>query len=259
MGDRLLTGFGAFDSDVRRVVSLSPFHVDLHEVTVSRYRASGGPAGDRDIVPWSGSLEGTAFEDWCMFTRTPGAHEDHPVNCLVHKAARAFCVAQGGDLPTEAQLEYLIGGLANFRYPWGVDEPSCGDAVFGLGGWPGFASTQAFANLCRKEQGPREDVIGYPHAVTDSSVRRLDSLDIRGAKVIDLGANLSEWTRDHFAPQTSPCWDPPILHDPVCETGQERVIRGGSWLLMQVAAGRGAILPNEANLTVGFRCVYPGE
>jgi formylglycine-generating enzyme required for sulfatase activity len=259
MGDPALTGFGDFDSDVRRIVALAPFYADATEVTVGRYRSGSGPTGRRDIVFWSGSLEGAAFEDWCTFTPQPGAHEEHPVNCVVHAAARAFCRAQGGDLPTEAQLEYLMGGLANLRYPWGVEPPSCTDAVLGLGGWPGFASTAAFASLCRQSEGPRERIIGYPHAVTDPSVRRRDFVDVRGGRISDLAGNLSEWARDHFAPQTGPCWNAPILFDPACETGTERVIRGGSWLLSQVAAGRGALLPNEANLTVGFRCVYAGD
>jgi formylglycine-generating enzyme required for sulfatase activity len=266
MGDRLLTGYGQFDADELKLVTVSPFFVDAHEVTVAEYRTGGGTTGAKDLVAWSGALDGTRFEDWCTYTGTPGPHENYPLNCIVQRAARRFCQSRGGDLPTEAQFEYLEGGLQGQRFPWGSDVPdACDTAVWGRGGWPGFSATSAFSSSCRASDPatPREAQIGYPAPVDDPSQRKLDVIAIGPGLVQDIAGDLTEWTRDGFAPQDSPCWrGDRVLRDPDCPPTDEKAemaIRGGSWLVLGVAAGRGSALPNEANLSIGFRCVYPAD
>lgn len=259
MGDAALRGFGDYDSDIRKVVVLSPFFLDASEVTVGEYRRGDGPIGPKDYLPWSGSLAGASLQDWCTYTERPGPHEDYPMNCVVHAAARAFCIGRGGDLPTEAQLEYVEGGLASQRYPWGMDRPECNDAVWGLGGFQGSPTTAPFANSCRPSTGTDEQVMGYVKPVTSQEQRKRDFVDVRGARIVDVAGSLAEWARDAFAPQTSVCWSRSILIDPICEIGEERVMRGGSWLVLSAAAGRSSLLPNSANTIVGLRCAYPAD
>ena len=102
--------------------------------------------------------------------------------------------------------------------------------------------------------------MSYPAAVDDPDARTRDFVMLGGVKVQDVSGNMSEWTRDGFAPQTSACWrGGRVLRDPVCPPADDKseiTIRGGSWLQLTAAAGRGSLLPNDANLTVGIRCVY---
>src|SRR6202044_847618 len=110
MGGGLLQGGGETDA-IERIVVLSPFFLSAHEVTVSELRA--GKLDMTQIASWSGSLSGDESSDWCTITTSPGPHESLPANCITWQGARDYCLAMGGDLPTEAQLEYVMSGLVS--------------------------------------------------------------------------------------------------------------------------------------------------
>jgi sulfatase modifying factor 1 len=53
------------------------------------------------------------------WTASPGANEDRPINCVNWAVAYAFCIWDGGFLPSEAEWNYAAAGGAEQRaYPW---------------------------------------------------------------------------------------------------------------------------------------------
>lgn len=259
MGSALLKGFRVWQdpaSDARRLVALSPFYVDAHEVTVAEYRASKLSVA----FPWSGSTDGTTKTDWCTFTRTPGPHEDRPINCVTRATAQAFCRSSGKEFPTEAQFEYLAGNLAGQLWPWGADPASCTDAVVGRA-YGSIDPTDPFpSSACRGKaavDGP-QDVGAIPR----------DAVDVpgeHGGKVFDLVGNVSEYMRDVWQFRSDECWARRGLYvDPFCgELGTTlpaaTVLKGGNyWWVPALSFAQmrfPAAVGYEADPLFGFRCV----
>lgn len=58
------------------------------------------------------------------WTRSPGAGDDKPANCIDWYTLFAFCAWDGGRLPTDAEWSYVAyGGAEQRAYPWGNDPP----------------------------------------------------------------------------------------------------------------------------------------
>lgn len=220
-GDPLLDLGGGIDAEGNdeRLIAVAPFSIDVHEVTLAELVASG----DR---PQQGcqSLEGA-----------------DAVACVRWAQAERYCAQQGKRLPTEAELEYLMGGLRSQRLPWGEELPSCGEIIFDGRG------------------------CGYQHAGPPGAGSR-DRLEIGGKVVLDLMGNVSEWTADVWSSTSESCFDPPVLHDPRCEMAsarllEHRVVKGASWYLPAFYLGAAVRLwsPEAASdPSVGFRCARGG-
>jgi len=203
-----------------RLVSLSPFYLDIDELTVGQMRelVNGG------LVPWEPEqASDDFFRQACTYlgAQDPGA--DHlPVNCVGQDLAAAACAAVGKRLPTEAELEYAAGnGVAETPYPWGHDRNVCAYAAVELGG------------PCRLD--PAADPAG--------PIAGGSELDVTEVGIRNLAGNLSEWTADASAAYTDLCWSqlPVPAHDPVCNMGGaqfpgEHIVRGGHWDLVPASA-----------------------
>jgi formylglycine-generating enzyme required for sulfatase activity len=237
-----------------RLVVVSPFYLDAHETTVAELR----DAGMAPEFVWSGSREGTDILDWCTFSAGAAAQfesDSLPVNCIGWERARAYCVARGGDLPSEAQLEYASGALASRLYLWGLDPASCQDAVWGRAG-VGFL--YEYASGCRHVAAD----IGGPAAVGVESGR--DQLTLPTGVVTDLAGNVSEWALDSYQPLEGACWVRPgtnVLVDPLCaDSTTQKAVRGGSWGLDEIflrATFRFRMDVPAAD--TGFRCARSAE
>lgn len=261
------------EADVSRLVTLSPFHVDTHEVTVAEYRASGlAISTDERQDPLPGTADdpaGNPFDPQylCTYSTQPlpgvASRESLPVTCISWSAASAYCGAQGKRLPSEAEYEYLASGLQSALFVWGSEEigcvgsdkcAACADSVWGRAG---FDQAIFGANLQCRDPGD----YGGPLPVGSG---RLDRLALEGGEVVDLMGNAAEWTRDSWNRISEPCWaGRALLHDPSCQTPSPadsdeeedlHTVKGQSWGGRPYpAANRRTTVGRNAYL--GFRCV----
>ena len=224
-----------------QLVQLSPFMLDVDEMTVEQMRSLVEQAGVDPPLP-----KGAGLQARCTFTTTPTPDGDAmPVNCVNRQTARAACEALGKRLPTEAEREYAAGNLGlETTYPWGAGDP-CENAIIGKGN----PADDDVSSACREDPdelvGPRPE--GSPFDVTSLGVR-------------NMGGNLSEWTEDDFRSYAdSECWGAAAaLHvDPRCEAGGLPTGRGGSWADLAFNAQvsvRGAYTDGNSNSRTGIRC-----
>jgi len=236
-----------FDGERERLVVVSPFFLDRHELTVAELRALGVSAGDDPSDRVTGAIAG------CTYARDGSGDPRLPVSCISWSGARAACKKLGKDLPTEAELELAAGGARGGKYPWGDDPPACADAVFG--------KTENHVPDCR---APSDD--GRPSPV-GSGLR--DRVEAVGGEVVDLGGNVAEWARDRWNQQDEPCWGPGIFRDPLCDRDSPslpgaRSFRGGYYsgpagLMKRARRGRIVNERRAVAAEVGFRCMRPAR
>ena len=247
------------DPQWHRLVVLAPFFLDETEVTVGTWRVLD--SGDPGVALWSGSGSGTSHFDWCNGTTVSGVRDPLPLNCITALSARQYCQALGGDLPTEAEIEYVMGGLRMTPFPWGTELPQCADAVWGRNG---AGITAALAPEGCRKSSKALGALGGPEAPGWGA---RDGLLLPGGKVVDLAGNVGEWARDRYQLSTEPCWSPAgVLHDPDCESpspssGSLDVFRGGTWQgggTSLEATTRVSTVPRNVNPDVGWRCMRRG-
>ena len=201
-------------------VTLQPYCIDKFEVAVDRYRAcsDGGRCKRAGITnEWADitDKERKAFDPLCN-SRDPVGHAKHPINCGDWEMSEQICREQGGRLPTEAEWEFAARGPDGRKYPWGDDDPAAGHL-----------------NACGKEcvawgqkNGVEEKAMytaddGFPNTAPVGSVPK-------GASrygVEDVVGNVWEWVADWYGEYGKDEQAAP--KGPV--SGDERVIRGGSW------------------------------
>lgn len=76
---------------------------------------------DIHVAPTDENLACGGAATW---TSTPGANEQRPINCINFYEAFAFCIWDGGFLPSDSELLYAsVGGSEHRIYPWGATPP----------------------------------------------------------------------------------------------------------------------------------------
>jgi len=91
-------GRGEDDEHPQHQVRLDAYCIDRTEVTAASYAACVA----------SGRCTAADVGEFC--NAGVADRVSHPINCVDWSQARAYCVAQGGDLPTEAQWELAATG-----------------------------------------------------------------------------------------------------------------------------------------------------
>lgn len=263
-GDRVCVPGGAFvlgsrDADLvpadrpspERVVRVSRFFVDRHEVTVARFRAVRARGVALEAGVTEGPLTSNAVTA-CPYSAAPRDREGYAMACVSFEVARAYCQAEGGRLPTESEWEWMAAAASGTKnlYPTGNAEPSCDDVVFGripLGGSPGVCGAL-----------PRS-----PVAVFGDDGKGLQERDVTPLGIVGLTGGVAEWTSDDYATFDDEAWFEAGRTDPriaVAEKSAPKVVRGASWaapVLYLKATVRQSVAPSTSFGGLGIRCVYP--
>jgi formylglycine-generating enzyme required for sulfatase activity len=188
-------------------VAVSSFRIDRTEVTVRAYRAcvaAGKCSAPEAYVPEKGTYR--IFCNW----GNPDNRESHPINCVDHAQAAAFCTWAGKRLPTEEEWEFAARGGGEDRiYPWGNQAP-----------------TERRLNACGTECPPHLIANRFPggrplYPASDGwpETSPVGSFPAGASKhgVFDMAGNVWEWTSSAYATYDG------VQREP------KSVLRGGSW------------------------------
>jgi formylglycine-generating enzyme required for sulfatase activity len=154
---------------------------------------------------WDTNLSCAGSATW---SPSRAGNDSRPINCVTWYEAYAFCIWDGGFLPSEAEWNYAAAGGADQRlYPWGPTPP-------------GTSSEYADYGCYYPQLTPCNEV-------ASSNVAPVGAFPM-GAGLfgqLNLAGNVAEWTLDFYdEPYVVPCRDCAALTQ-----GAQRVFRGGSF------------------------------
>jgi formylglycine-generating enzyme required for sulfatase activity len=240
---------GSEEDDLKKTapphtVSVRDFYLDIYEVTNEHFAEflndatpSEGEEGVRyKWVVLRNDLTHPSRASWwpteIMFEdgeyRALEGFEKHPVIVVSWYAANEYCKWAGKRLPTEAEWEYAArGGKKKKIYPWGNAVPT-GGVIFG--------------RRWTSNQGP-------------PPTENVGSYYPNNYGVYDMAGNVWEWTNDWY--DEAYYKDSPEDNPKGPETGEAKVLRGGSWFNSPVAlrvALRNFATPDALIEDTGFRC-----
>ncbi len=239
------------DEPFEHLAYLSPFYLDVDELSVGRARAliaAGTVTEEPRLRGDSGTLNGL-----CTYLgRTDASNDAMPLNCVDRTTAAKLCDAQGKVLTTEAQLAAAAGnGAVGSRFSWGEETDVCARAVVARS-----TSTIPGAAIyfeCRLGSG-------MPFGPVRVGPSRDATFSPAGFR--NLAGNLAEWASDGFLALDAPFWQArPVLVDPRAP-GTIGVVRGGSWegpIAFAQSFSRSRIDGNGRGPDVGFRCAKPAN
>jgi formylglycine-generating enzyme required for sulfatase activity len=259
---RTYTNSGGGPTGEADPATVSGFRLDKYLVTVGRFRqfvaawaagyyppsgagkhthlnggsglnaTGGGYETGWDATDWNNTTDidpTSAFDSAgspTAWTPSPGSQENLPINLVTWYEAYAFCIWDGGFLPSEAESEYAEAGGSQLReYPWGTTDPGSGNQY-------------AIYNV---------DYTGNPTDIAPVGTAALGA-GLWGQ--LDLAGDLWEWTLDRYATYVSPCTDCVNL-----SAAADQVVRGGGYF-----EPASSLLPparfsfNDRNFDIGFRC-----
>jgi formylglycine-generating enzyme required for sulfatase activity len=163
---------------------------------------------DCNIAPTDLNLNCTPAP--ATWTASAGGDESLPINCITWYEAYAFCIWDGGFLPSEAEWEYAAAaGSQQREYPWGQTDPGIANqyAIYG----DGMGSCYfPFGTQCN-------GVVNIAPVGTPA----------QGAGnwgQLDLAGETFEWNLDWYAAYVDPCVDCAYL-----SPSPGRVYRGGAF------------------------------
>lgn len=244
------------DEKPEHAVTVSSFYLDDFEVTVGRFRrfveqydgtAPQQGEGQHPKIPGTGwqsawglpasqsalkaglkcGVTGNCVGTW---ENMPTDGEDLPLSCASWYEAFAFCVWDGGRLPTEAEWEFAAaGGEENRMFPWGA-------------GAPDLNNVTQYGQDCTVV--PMTAVGSFPNGSGRWGQR-------------DLGGSLIEWVFDAYDAAWYSTGGNTCVDCVNVGPASGRVCRGGSYMTTDPHYLRAASRSNNdgsGSVGIGFRC-----
>jgi formylglycine-generating enzyme required for sulfatase activity len=263
-------GFSQDGEGPRRTVDLDAYYIDRHQVTNAEFYEfvrETGYTTDAERFGWSfvfqdfvgpegreHVIDGAAGGSWWLgvsganwfHPEGPGSSiEDrlkHPVVHVSWRDAVEYAAWKGKRLPTEAEWERAArGGLVGKRFPWGDELRPDGEHRCNI--WQGRFP----------EENTAED--GYRGTAPVDAFRQNEF------GMYNVAGNVWEWCGDWF---TADHPEGPLENPTGPDEGEERVIRGGSYLCHDSycnryrVAARTSTDPTSTTGNCGFRCALDG-
>ncbi len=268
----------ADDSMPEHYVSLSPYQIELYEVSNADYAAflnSLGAGshldaclGEACILTQEDTPESNITFDGETYAPAPDA-DNLPVTHVSWYGAQAYCESFGRRLPSEAEWELAARSARGYVYPWGAefDPKRANTAASGNNGltpvdsYPGGRSHYGVQNMTGNVAEWTLDwydadfySVDIVAAATEEATVTEEATTADGADAESDAADATE--------EASTAEEVVVSRDPIGpETGEMRVIRGGSWqdVPFYARTPQRAAMPPEAMVsTVGFRCAESG-
>ena len=246
--DKAVECYGVYEDEMpAHEVCVDPFEIDVHEVTFGAYQL----CAETLICKPSDLASSEIF--W---------GPNRPAVGVEWPSAKAFCEFIGRRLPTEAEWEFAARGTDGRTYPWGEQQPQCGQIAMRLGDEK---------DACGRYGTKNVDLPEY-------------DMDTSPFGLADMGGNVREWVSDYYHPgyyftmrdvkTTNPA-GPEDAVKVVVNMGEgpdaevialaeaQRVVRGGTWLYAEPITAfrttnrRGVDEVTRTNgelMSIGFRC-----
>jgi formylglycine-generating enzyme required for sulfatase activity len=212
-------------------------HLNGGQGLVNRGAGGGHESGwnvadNSNVAPTGSDLLCDA--NYATWTPMVAGNEALPINCVNWYEAYAFCIWDGGFLPSEAEWEYAAaGGSQQREYPWGSADPGMTNqyAIYRCYYPDGSAHCTGVLNIA-------------PVGTAALGAGRWGQLDLAG--------NLFQWNLDWYAPYANASADSANL-----ATASSRVIRGGEFSSLAsyfLVPDRDPAMPSYRLGSVGIRC-----
>ena len=203
------------------------------------YAETPAAPGTATLGSWTSALtcdSGSFSPAVNAWSSTAAGNERLPQNCLSWYDLHAFCIWDGGFLPSVAEWEYAAaGGAQERRYPWGDSAPATDRASYGClfgGGTGGGTGCVGLASLATSGSLP----LGrgrWGH--------------------MELAGNEAEWTFDGYDARPATCANCAEL-----TTGSGRILRGGAYASgvggLEAVGVDNRLLPAYRGPDTGGRC-----
>jgi sulfatase modifying factor 1 len=195
---------------------------------------------DSNISPINANL--ACDPNFATWTNTPGSRENLPINCVTWWESYAFCIWDGGFLPSESEWGYAAGaGSQQREYPWGTTAP--GTAC------PGTGCAYAIYNC--------DYPSGSGNCTNVSNIAPVGTAT-QGAGLwgqLDLAGEVQLWNLDgyHSVPYVDPCID--CAEFP--SGAGDHVVRGGAFdfAAVSVLSADRSVDPSGFRVDyIGLRC-----
>jgi formylglycine-generating enzyme len=158
------------------------------------------------VSGWTTNLD--CYTNTPTWTSTPGPFENLPINCENWYEAYAFCIYDGGFLPSEAEWEYAAAaGTAQLEYPWGSTDPGTANqyAIYG----------------CYYPGAP----VGCPN--TNANIAPVGTATLGAGQwgQLDIVGDLWKWNVDWY----QPTFDDPSVNGANLTVATDLVMHGGNY------------------------------